>query len=746
LLDTEETIRSALNPSQYEAASNLEGPLLILAGAGSGKTRAITYRFANLILQGLSAPENILAVTFTNKAAREMQERVVQILTKFDIKIFQPLWIQTFHSICVRILREQIHHLGYQKNFTIYDPSDQLSLMKKVLRALNIDPKVHPPKSFLSKISWAKTLGLTVEEVADKFKHLMDKRSLSVFFKYEEEMQRSNALDFDDLLLKTKILFQKYPEVLKIYQERFQYIMVDEYQDTNAVQYSLIKMLAAKHQNLCVVGDEDQSIYSWRGADIQNILSFEEDFRGAKFIKLEQNYRSTKNIVNAATHLIQKNTQRKNKKLFTDNEDGEPIVVREELDEYAEARFVAKSLENIHVSGEGEYKDMAIFYRTNAQSRVMEDQLRSKGIPYKIVGGLKFYERLEIKDVLCYFRVIVNPHDDAAIRRIINVPTRGIGKTTIDKINLLSIDRSISFWTALNMALDEGLLNKGTRKKLHSFTQLLETLRDIAPNSKISDLYLEILEQSGYEDRLKHDDSPEAAARLDNLQELLNALRQFEKERGDEASLETFLEEMALVSEADNVDENTNCVHLMTLHISKGLEFPYVFIIGMEDGMFPSLQRIDSEDEDELEEERRLAYVGMTRAKKQLCLLYAKKRKVWGQTQYYQPSKFIEEIPNQYKFFSSSLRSSPSSYQQRVQQAKINYDENVDYIPDYEEDYSYGDMSAGYQKGMRVRHPSFGVGVIDEVIGQGDNSRISIVFQAGQVRTFVAKYARLEQI
>lgn len=745
MLNTQDYLRNQLNSQQWQAVSCLEGPLLILAGAGSGKTRVLTYRFANLVLEGLTAPENILAVTFTNKAAKEMEARLYKILSEFDIKVFNPLWIHTFHAVCVKILREHIECLGYQKNFTIYDPSDQRSQMKKTLQSLKIDEKVYPVKSFINKISWAKTLGLTPKNIESEHKHFMDKKSLSVYQRYEEEMFRSNALDFDDLLLKTKILFEKHPNVLEIYQNKFQYIMVDEYQDTNALQYKIVKMLSKSHGNLCVVGDEDQSIYSWRGADIENILTFEKDFNGAKFIKLEENYRSSNNIVRAATKLIQNNSQRKDKVLFTNNPDGDPIVVREEIDEYSEARFVTNSIENIVRHGEAKYKDIAIFYRTNAQSRAIEDQLRAKGISYKIIGGLKFYERMEIKDMLCYLRLCVNPHDDAAFRRVINVPTRGIGKTTLDKINQLSIDRAVSLASASLMAMDEALFNKGTANKISNFLELLERFRDIAPNMLPSDLYLEVLEQTGYEARLKKEDTAENLARLDNLQELLNAIRQFEKERGEEgALLDAFLEEMALVSEADNIEEDNNCVHLMTLHISKGLEFPYVFIVGMEDGIFPSFQNIESEDESDLEEERRLAYVGMTRAEKQLCIIYAKKRRVWGNMQYYSPSRFIDEIPSEFKVFSSAAPQTTSRFQQKINHSKQDFDEGMDYIPDYENDYV--DQESPYYSGMRVRHPSFGVGTIHEILGSGDDARISIVFSGNFLKTFVAKYARLEKV
>ncbi|MCB0347741.1 MAG: UvrD-helicase domain-containing protein [Bdellovibrionales bacterium] len=745
MVDNQPNFKSELNPQQFDAVDSLEGPLLILAGAGSGKTRVLTYRFANLVLQGVSAPENILAVTFTNKAAREMEDRVFKILHRFGVKILSQLWISTFHSICVRILRDTIENIGYSRSFTIYDPSDVTSQIKKTLHALHIDEKIYPAKTFAKKISWAKTYGYSPAVIANEHPHFLDKRTLSVYTAYEEDMKRANALDFDDLLIKTKEVFSSCPDILQRYQQKFQYIMVDEYQDTNNVQYYLIKMLAQGHHNLCVVGDEDQSIYSWRGADIQNILSFEKDFKGAKTVKLEENYRSTKNIVTAASHVIQNNTQRKDKVLFTSNDAGDPIVVREELDEYSEAKFVINSIDTIIRENKASPSDIAIFYRTNAQSRVLEDQLRAKALPYKIVGGLRFYERMEIKDALSYLRLSTNQNDDAAFRRVINVPGRGIGKTTMDKVMIVSNENKLSMFEAAKIACSNGTINKSTSAKILHFLRLIEDLKRKKDKLSISEFYLEVLDKSGYELKLKQDDSLEAKARLENLEELLNAIKQFEKERGLEATLENFLEEMALVSDQDQIKGDENCIHLMTLHISKGLEFPYVFIVGLEEGIFPSHQKIESDDETDLEEERRLAYVGMTRAEKQLCLLYAKKRTVWGNTQYNSPSRFIEEIPKEFKLFSTAIRQPTSQFQAQYQKSyqRNDYDE-FDQTTTYYDEIS--DSRSEFMKGMKVRHPSFGLGVVYEVQGNGEDARVSILFTDNFLKTFVAKFARLERV
>ncbi|RYZ76461.1 MAG: ATP-dependent DNA helicase, partial [Proteobacteria bacterium] len=645
-----ENLIKTLNPPQRDAAETLNGPLLILAGAGSGKTRVLTFRTANIIGQGLASPDEILAVTFTNKAAKEMESRILKLLRQVGVRVHGRMWISTFHSICARILREHIHLMDYKPFFGIYDTGEQLSMVKKVLTALNIDEKTHPAKGFASRINSAKTDALSPEDVK-KRRHLMDDRSLEVYTRYEIEMKRANSLDFGDLLMKTYQLFVDYPAILESYQSKFRFIMVDEYQDTNKIQYLLVRKLAEAHGNLCVVGDEDQSIYSWRGADINNILDFEKDFRDGKTVKLEQNYRSTQTIINAATVVIRNNSQRKDKTLFTENPSGDPIIVREEDNEYNEARFVVGEIQKMLNDGEVQAKDIAIFYRTNAQSRVLEEQLRTRSINYKLVGGTKFYERMEIKDILGYMKIILNPTDDIALKRIINIPARGIGKTTIDRLEEFSASKGLSMVEGTAAAVDSREFNAGTTSKLRGFLNILETLRLKARQSTLPDVYHAILDETQYVNRLKEEDTAEAESRIENLEEFDNAIAKFAEERGEEGTLQTFLEEMSLVSDQDSVENGEDAeqnVTMMTLHISKGLEYPVVFMVGMEENLFPSGRSIDeSGDPTAIEEERRLCYVGMTRAEKKLFLTYARTRKVWGADQQNPPSRFLKELPKE---------------------------------------------------------------------------------------------------
>lgn len=746
-----------LNERQAEAVSTLHGPLLILAGAGSGKTRVLTYRMANIIAQGEATAEQILAVTFTNKAAREMEQRVVKLLHDLGIPVYERMWVSTFHSICARILREDIHLLDYQPFFAIYDDSDQVSLIRKVLQILNINEKMYPARSFQSRINEAKQQALSPEDVAKKGSVWWEEQSLEVYKIYEQELKRANALDFGDLLFKTYDLFRTYPDILKKYQDRFQYISVDEYQDTNHIQYLIVKQLAEAHRNLCVVGDEDQSIYSWRGADIRNILSFEQDFPEAKVIKLEENYRSTSTIVRAASEIIKNNTQRKNKTLFTKNEEGEKIWIHEDTNEYEEARFVVQNVEGLMNSSPDplSFNDFAVFYRINAQSRVIEDLMRSHDIPYKLVGGVKFYERMEIKDVLSYLKTFVNPSDDIAVQRIINVPSRGIGKTTVEKIEEFGIKNKISFYDAILQAAEQRLVHAGAARKLREFRNLMDNMAEKAKSLKLSELFIQILDATEYVVRLKEENTPEAQSRIDNLEEFANAIRQFEQERGDEATLTNFLEEMALVSDADKMEEGDNCVTLMTLHISKGLEFPVVFIVGMEEGLFPSSRSIDSDDPTGIEEERRLAYVGMTRARRRLYLSHARQRRVWGQEQMHPPSRFLKEIPEQYVHSQSRIQRPAflNRFQEkfgaaRPRPAPMAKPMDFDVMPDYENNLAGTAPSSGrhYEKGMRVRHPTFGVGSIYQVEGQGEMQKVSVVFHDQTFKKFVIKYARLEII
>ncbi len=746
-----------LNPPQREAVESLTGPLLILAGAGSGKTRVLTFRVANLISQGLAAPDEILAVTFTNKAAKEMENRIQTLLRKVGASINERLWISTFHSICARILRDHIHLLDYKPFFVIYDTSDQLSLIKKVLHVLGIDDKTHPAKAFAARINAAKTEALTPADVA-KRPRFMDERSLQVYTQYEQEMKRANALDFGDLLMKTYILFCDYPAVLEAYQKKFRFIMVDEYQDTNRIQYLLVQMMAAGHRNLCVVGDEDQSIYSWRGADINNILDFEKDFPETKIVKLEQNYRSTGTIIGAATHVIRNNTQRKEKTLFTENEAGDPIIVREEANEYDEARYVLNEVQSLLNSTELSPEDVAIFYRTNAQSRVLEEQFRSRGIQYRIVGGMKFYERMEVKDILGYMKLIMNPSDDVAFKRVINVPARGIGKTTVDKIEEYSTALGVSMVEGMAHAVDNRELNVGTTRKLRDFLTLLDGLRESAREVRLPELYHAILDGTSYVQKLKEENTPEADSRIENLEELDNAIAKFAEERGDDGTLQTFLEEMALVSDQDELNEvDQRAVTMMTLHISKGLEYPVVFIVGLEENLFPSGRAIDEDgDPTAIEEERRLCYVGMTRAERKLTLTYARSRKVWGAEQQNQPSRFIKELPKEGVIHQSSVQR-PRFVDRMRAQANSSYQNPgkshplMDNVPNYEDfgDETFDSDEGGgdeLKKGMRVRHPTYGVGQIFQLEGKGAELKVSVVFGDNTVKKFVAKYARLERV
>lgn len=761
-----ETFSTDLNPEQKKSVETTRGPLLILAGAGSGKTRVLTYRMAHLIAAGEATPQQILAVTFTNKAAREMEARTAGLLQKLGVPVMERMWISTFHSTCARILRDEIHLLDYQPFFGIYDDTDQKSLIKKVLRALNIDEKAHTPKSFQARINEAKRLGLSPDRVTKKPGFLMDEMTLSVYTMYELEMKKANALDFGDLLIKTYELFLMYPDILERYQNKFKFILIDEYQDTNHIQYLLIKTLAEKHRNLCVVGDEDQSIYSWRGADITNILSFEKDFPECITVKLEENYRSTQTIVKAASEVIKNNTQRKDKTLFTSNNVGDKIVVREENNEYDEAKFVVSKIEQIRSQDGKSLSDFAIFYRTNAQSRVLEDLLRSHSLNYKIVGGVKFYERLEVKDMLAYLKVIMNPADEVSLRRIINTPARGIGKTTVQKIEVASLDQNISFYDAILYVAEQRLVHAGAAKKLRHFHALIEQMTEKSRDMSPSEIYLGVLDSTEYATRLKEEGTPEATARIENLEELDNAIRHFEEERGEEGTLQNFLEEMALVSDADQIEDDENHVTLMTLHISKGLEYPVVFIAGLEEGLFPSARTFDSSDPDAIEEERRLAYVGMTRAREKLFLTHARSRRVWGQEQHHSPSRFIDEIPDEYlerdsrfrrpqfvdrmaqesedDFRSEFGRPIPAAGQWKPKPSQNHYEDQFDSMPDYE---SFGDEEShgqGYNKGMRVKHPTFGAGEIFQVEGKGTNQKVSVLFDNQTLKKFIIKYARLE--
>ncbi len=628
-----------LNPMQREAVFTTEGPLLVLAGAGSGKTRALTHRVAYLIEEKGVKPWNILAITFTNKAANEMRERVNQ-LVDFGA---DSVWVSTFHSLCVRILRRFIENLGYTTDFSIYDSDDTKTLMKQIFKDLEVNQKVLKERGVLGVISSAKNEMISPEEFLLSAKADGDSRLQRIgelYMEYQKRLKKNNALDFDDLLVKTVELFQAKQEVLEYYQDRFRYIMVDEYQDTNTVQFKLVSLLAAKYRNICVVGDDDQSIYRFRGANIKNILSFEETFPGAKVIKLEQNYRSTKMILDSANEVIKNNAGRKDKTLWTENEVGERPVFREFGSSFDEAEWVVRDI----VKKGGPWKDYAILYRTNAQSRLFEEKCIAYNLPYRLVGGVNFYQRKEIKDILCYLKTIANGRDDLAVQRIINVPKRGIGAMSVARVNMFAMENDMSFYEALERVQAVPGIGKAALK-IGVFTDQIGEFRKMLREEKtIKDVIEAVLEKTGYREELKEEGEVEAESRLENIEELINKAVSY-WESADEPSLSEFLEEVALVADIDSMDESEDRIILMTLHSAKGLEFPYVYLVGMEDGLFPSMMSL-MEGPEALEEERRLCYVGITRAEKRLTLTAAKSRMVKGEMQYARTSRFINEIPD----------------------------------------------------------------------------------------------------
>lgn len=633
-------IYETLNDMQQMAVFHTEGPLLILAGAGSGKTRVLTHRIAYLMEEKHVSPYNIMAITFTNKAAAEMRNRVNKIVG-FGA---EQVWVSTFHSACVRILRRYIDRIGYSTDFTIYDTDDQKRLMKNVIKDLNLDSKIYKENGMLNKISDFKNKLMTTGDVASMAKSDFKMLNVSkIYDNYQEALKKNNALDFDDLIMKTVQLFTKCPEVLESYQDRLQYIMVDEYQDTNAAQFAFVKLLAQKHQNLCVVGDDDQSIYKFRGADITNILQFEKYFPNARVIKLEQNYRSTKNILEAANAVIHNNEGRKDKTLWSDNEKGDKIDLYQAEDGYSEAEMVASTIKENVDNGRSDYSDYAILYRTNNQSRVLEEKLMMKNIPYKIIGGQNFYQRKEIKDIIAYLRVISNPTDDIAVERIINVPKRGIGATTVDKVKDYARAYGMDLYEALMDVENIPGLSRAAGK-IKKFTDLIEGYKKDEYYGEIEKLTKDILDDTGYVSELAAENTDEANGRIENIDELVSKIVEYQ-EKAEDPVLSEFLEEVALVSEIDNLSEDSSYVVLMTVHSAKGLEFPYVFLCGMEDGLFPGYMSIMSGDNEELEEERRLCYVAITRAMKKLTISYAKKRMVRGEMQYNIVSRFVKEVP-----------------------------------------------------------------------------------------------------
>ncbi len=632
-----------LNGNQKKAVQAFEGPVLVLAGAGSGKTRVLVYRIAALILEGKCSLNNILAVTFTNKAAREMKERVTDLLSSYGYPPFYTPWIGTFHSVCAQVLRQNIDLLPDRKSVTIYDQGDQLRLVKKVLQDLNIDQKIKEPKNIRSQINLCKRMGLGPDEL-HRLPHLSyDPHFENIYQKYEKSLKQAGAFDFESLLLETYRLMIKNPDFLRYLQDKFQYICVDEYQDTNHIQYLLIKNLSKGHKNICVVGDEDQSIYGWRGADMNNIMDFEKDFKTCKTFFLEQNYRSTKNIIQGANALISHNKFRKGKILVSQKGVGHKIYIRETFNDYEEGHFVSKSIRSFCASEGSAWNDFAVLYRTNAQSRALEDHFRVLKVPYKIVGGIRFYERKEVKEVLSYMKLVLNSDDDVSFLTVINSPRRGVGKVLLSKIQQNSLQSQKSLYECLKDQVHKKTIRGKVFQEMKKFIDFVEEMKTQSKQISLYDFYTLLLEKSGYINNLEGQKTMEAQSRIENLQELGNVIEQKESRLEDSfLSLEIFLEEMSLLTEEDKTKEGKDFVTLMTLHNSKGLEFNTIFITGMEEGLFPSFQSIEDNN---LEEERRLAYVGMTRAKERLILSYAKKRRFWGRDQFNPPSCFLSEIP-----------------------------------------------------------------------------------------------------
>jgi len=729
-----------LNPVQREAVESGEGPLLILAGAGSGKTKVLTYRIANLIAQG-TEPWNILAITFTNKAAREMRDRVSSLVGSED----RGLWISTFHATCVRILRREITRLpGYSRSFVIYDAADQLALVKQSLKALDYDEKKFIPRAVLGVISEAKNKLIDADSFDAAATDYFQKKCAAVYRLYQRKLIDNNSLDFDDLIMLAVKILRENQDVLEYYQAKFRYIMVDEYQDTNRAQYVFINLLAQRYRNLCVVGDDDQSVYGWRGADVQNILDFERDYPEAKVLKLEQNYRSTRKILQAANKVVRNNFNRKEKSLWTDNNEGEGIVLFKGYNEHDEARFVADKVRNLRDSEGRSYSDFAVLYRTNAQSRVMEEYLMKEGIPYRIFSGTRFYERQEIKDILAYLRLVHNPADKVSFARVINVPKRGIGKGSLEKIMEYSEEQGMPVLKALTEAeYIPGLQAKGV-SALTSFCGLLTRFQEEAqkgiPVTGLADM---ILKETGYMSSLRTENTIEAEARIENLNEFLSVTAEYDNKLEDylkDADLDEeqsmlvlsgFLEQVSLIAEIDNYDEAEDAVKLMTMHSAKGLEFPVVFAVGMEDGIFPSSRSLL--EQYLLEEERRLCYVAITRAREKLFLCHAEQRMVYGHIQDSLPSRFLKEIPEDLLLEESPRKETlgrgfGSGGSWRAVGSPVKSSDPGSFLV-----------------GDKVDHPKFGPGIVMSVKGEGKDAEITVVF-SGQVKKMIAEYAKLVKI
>lgn len=744
------SIYDTLNEQQKLGVMTTEGPVLILAGAGSGKTRVLTHRTAYLIEEKGVNPYNIMAITFTNKAAGEMRERIDALVGYGS----ESIWVSTFHSTCVRILRRHIDRIGYDTNFTIYDSDDSKSVMKEICKRLNIDTKIYKERSLLAAISSAKDELVSPTQFALQAAASSDfakKKQAQVYQEYQAALQKNNALDFDDLIVKTVELLQTDPEVLAYYQERFRYIMVDEYQDTNTAQFKLVSLLAGKYRNLCVVGDDDQSIYKFRGANIGNILGFEHVFPDARVIRLEQNYRSTRNILNAANQVIANNTERKAKTLWTENEEGSKVHFRQFLNAYEEAEYVAGEIGKLKRNGLGNYRDCAILYRTNAQSRIFEEKFIAANIPYKLVGGVNFYARKEIKDLLCYLKTINNARDDLAVQRIINVPKRGIGATTLGRVQDYADNMGISLYEALRVAEEVPSIGRSL-SKIDGFVTFIQMLKSKADVLTVEEILQEVIDSTGYVAELEAEDTEESRARIENIDELISktvAYQEAMEEQNQPATLSGFLEEVALVADIDTVDPDQDYVLLMTLHSAKGLEFPKVFMVGMEDGIFPSHMTISYGDDGEMEEERRLCYVGITRAMKDLTLTCAQQRMIRGETQYNRVSRFVREIPRELVDLGHTIQEKKPKVEELIPTpAKYSKMKEILQGRNYKprEFKVTKANSLDYEVGDTVRHIKFGVGIVKEIVEGGRDYEVTVEFDKVGVKKMFASFAKLKKI
>ena len=743
-----------LNNSQLESTLQMDGPMIVIAGAGSGKTRVLTYKIAYLMTEGVD-PFNILALTFTNKAAKEMKERIATIVGNEA----KNLWMGTFHSVFARILRIEAHKIGYTSNFTIYDSDDSQKLVSRIIKEFNLDKDQYKYKSIFSRISSMKNSFITPNNYLNNEELLLsDKISnrskfYQIYNEYVERCFKAGAMDFDDLLLKTNELLNSYPDTLSKYQNIFKYILVDEYQDTNHSQYLIIRALSDKFQNICVVGDDAQSIYSFRGANINNILNFQKDFPDSKIFRLEQNYRSTKNIVNAANSLIENNQKRLKKNVWTENESGEKISVNKLLTDGEEGRFVASSIFENKMQSQLQNSDFAILYRTNAQSRSFEDALRKKNISYRVYGGLSFYQRKEIKDVLAYLRLLINPDDEQAFKRIINFPARGIGQTTLNKIAVEAKNSSVSDYIFIKDLLKSSeILNNSTKNKLLDFVIMIESIKNKIEHADVFDITKEVLKQSGLYNLYKNDESLEGINRIQNIEELLNGIKDFvENNEKSQASVSSFLQDVALATDQDNDTNDNNKVSLMTVHLAKGLEFPYVYIVGLEENLFPSAMNLNSRTE--LEEERRLFYVALTRAEKKIYLSYVLSRYRWGKPVDSEKSRFIDEIKEEYLQNNVIQRSISKDFSQKSQFNKV----GIRYKkPETRPAKNFVKLKSSSSKsnlfdnklivGNIVVHERFGKGEVISIEGQGGDKKAEIKFEKGGLKKLLLRFSRLEII